>query len=207
MKKLLFTALLAATTLGFSQSNEQGTIHVNVLGGFMIGGATDKVDGDSYKSTVGSANFGVKGQYGLADNISAGLTVKYGSYVLVPKDIADSDGTNDTMTALNIGVEGRFYIVNGDSFNFFAGPTVGFTSANNKFAGVSDGSELKLSGLNYGANLGINWYFNDVIGGTVQAAYEGSALSGDYKITGEDDEAVKRNFGGVNIMAGLAFKF
>jgi len=210
MKKLLFTALLAATTLGFSQSNEQGTIHVNVLGGFLIGSGSSEADVDGAeeaKFKVSSANYGVKGQYGLSEKLSAGISLKYGAYVMTPKDANFDSTITATMTVLNIGLEGRYYFVNNDNFNAFGGPTVGFSSGKDSFAGISTtGSDTKFSGLNYGINAGINYYFNDVIGGTFQAGYEGNSLSGTASAEGTDID-FNRSLGGVNIMAGMALRF
>ena len=208
MKKLLCAALFAASALGFSQSNEKGTIHVNVLGGMSFGSVKDEANGAEQKSTFGSASYGAKFQYGLADNISAGVSIRYGAYALTPKDIVNSNNLSSTMTALNAGLEGRYYVVNNDNFNFFAGPTVGFTTANNDFAGVgfAQAVEQKFSGLNFGLNTGINWYFTDMFGGTVQASYDQNMLSGETK-SGSTTVDTDRNFGGVSIMAGLAMKF
>jgi hypothetical protein len=62
MKKIILSAF-ALVTFGFAsaQSNEKGTMHLNVMGGFTIGGATDKgEDGDAdTKYTVGSGEITV----------------------------------------------------------------------------------------------------------------------------------------------------
>ncbi len=218
MKKLLLLAAIAVTTLGYSQSNEQGTIHISLLGGISSGNVTDKPDCDGcedFKSKFLSGAYALDLQYGFTENISAGISVKTGSYLLTPKELTTGDdgsldfGTiSQTMSKFDVGLSARYYVVNNDDFNFYAGPSLGFSSASDKFAGIdisADGG-FKASGLNYGANLGINYYIWGNVGGIFQIGYEAGSLSGEIKEEGEDTIDVKRSIGGLNIMAGLAIK-
>ena len=219
MKKIILSAF-ALITFGFAsaQSNEKGTMHLNVMGGFTFGGAVDKgEDGDAdIKYTVGSGDYGVSFQYGLADNFSAGVNLELGTAVLVPKDLSsespfDADSPDPTMSTFKFGVGARYYIVNKDRFNFFVGPNVGFLTGKDKTEafGVTigdDSPKAKFSGLNLGLDAGINFYFNDFIGGIVKLGYDNNMTTG--KISDEDgDFDWKRNYGGVKIAAGVAFKF
>lgn len=220
MKKIILSAF-ALVTFGFAsaQSNEKGTMHLNVMGGFTFGGATDKDQGEGIedtKYTVGSGDYGVSFQYGLADNFSAGVNLELGTAVFVPKDLTsessfEAGSPDPTMSTFKFGVGARYYIVNKDRFNFFVGPNVGFLTGKDKTEafGVSIGDEssnAKFSGLNLGLDAGINFYFNDFIGGIVKLGYDNNMTTGKESFDGVDYEW-KRNYGGVKIAAGVAFKF
>jgi hypothetical protein len=219
MKKVLLTAV-AVFAFGFAnaQSNEKGTMHINVMGGLTIGSGVDKFSaegGDAaydekFKSTAG--NYGVEFQYGLAESFSAGIGLELGSSVLTPKDLTAEDAFysyDTTMSTFKVNLSGRYYIVNTDKFNFFAGPKVGFTSGKDKLSAVFGLGDLgiettKYSGLNFGVNTGINYYFNDFVGGIFQVGYDSDMLKSKATV---DNISYKRNLGGVKIMAGVAFKF
>lgn len=231
MKKIFLMTALAVTALGFGQSNDQGTIQINLLGGFAIGSATDKVDiADSKdsKNTIASGDYGLKAHYGLNEKISVGLAFKSGAYVLVPK--LDTDLTtnttiengNVTMSLINIGLEGRYYVVNNDRLNFFVAPGLGFSTGSDKFAGLNldeNTSKTKYSGLTYGLNTGLNVYFGDVFGMIFQIGYEGSSLGAnlDLDVPSVDDKGnvtvekksikLKRGVGLIQPMLGFSFKF
>lgn len=215
MKKLLFIAALAVSSLGFSQSNEKGTFHINLLGGFAFGGnVTDKstFENESFtqKFSFASGTYGLNVHYGVADKISAGLGITSGSYILTNKTVnLDDFGVSfaQTMSLFTVTGQGRYYIVNNDDFNFYGGVNLGFASATDKFGGLTTNlsvNSFKASGLAYGLNTGINYYWGNV-GGIVQLGYDGAALSG--KITdGNDSIKVSRSVGGISFMAGLAIK-
>jgi hypothetical protein len=212
MKKILLLAT-AIFTFGVAnaQSNEKGTIHLNVLGGFITGSGADKFSaGEDFKFTGTGAQFGVQGQYGLSESISAGIGFEFGSTVMTPKSFDEDFGsTNFTMSTFKVNISGRYYIVNKDRFNFFAGPSVGLTTGKDKLSVLGFGfdtgiPETKFSGLNLGLNTGVNFYFSDVVGAMVQVGYESNMLKS--KANGED-ESFKRNIGGVKIMGGVSFKF
>lgn len=86
MKKVLLVAAFAVSVLGYSQSNSEGTIHINLLGGFAFGGnVTDKVENLETKSKFASGTYGLNVHYGLNDKLSVGLGLTTGSYILTPK--------------------------------------------------------------------------------------------------------------------------
>ena len=215
MKKIILT-VAAVLTFGFAnaQSNEKGTIHLNLLGGLSLGSGVDKFsEPDSpqfkYKSTGGV--YGLDFQYGLADNISAGVGLELGAYVFTPKDLASVDftGLDYTMTTFKVTLGGRYYIVNSDDFNFFAGPKVGYISGKDALSGfgLEEGFVAsKYSGINVGLNTGINYYFTEAVGGIFQLGYDTNMTSTEETFEGVTFKT-KRNFGGLNITAGLALKF
>lgn len=74
MKKVLLLAAFAVSLLGYSQSNSEGTIHINLLGGFAFGGnVTDKATVENIsveqKSNFASGTYGLNVHYGLNDKI------------------------------------------------------------------------------------------------------------------------------------------
>jgi hypothetical protein len=214
MKKVLLTAVAAFSFLvANAQSNQKGTIHVNVVGGFSVGSgsAESSVEGsESVKFTTPGVAFGVKGQYGLSEKFSAGIGLELGTYVFTPSesDLSGIGGSFDlTLSTFKVDLSGRYYIVNKDKFNFYAGPSVGFISGKNTvsvsaFGESAEDTSPSFSGLNYGINTGINFFFTDVVGGIVQIGYDANNLSA--KV---EEITNKQNFGGVQIMAGLALKF
>ena len=213
MKKVLLVAAFAVSVLGYSQSNDEGTIHINLLGGFAFGGnVTDKYTKEnvSYedKYKFASGTYGLNVHYGLNEKISVGLGLSTGAYILTPENLltVESIGETTTMSLFNIGAQSRYYILNDDDLNIYGGVNVGFASATDKFAGFDVTTDsYKASGLSYGLNVGLNYYYWDKIGGNIQLGYDGAGLSGDYK-SGNSSTVVKRSVGGINFMAGLAIK-
>jgi long-subunit fatty acid transport protein len=213
MKKVLLVAAFAVSLLGYSQSNSEGTIHINLLGGFAFGGnVTDKATVENIsveqKSKFASGTYGLNVHYGLNDKISVGLGLTTGAYLLTPENLLseESIGATTTMSLFNIGAQSRYYILNDDDLNIYGGVNVGFASATDKFVGFDVTTDsFKASGLSYGLNIGLNYYYWDKVGANIQLGYDGAGLSGDYKTEGESFK-VKRSIGGINFMAGLAIK-
>lgn len=217
MKKVLLSAVaVLAFTFGNAQSNQKGTMHVNVIGGFLSGSATsqgDEAGSTEDKYTATGAQFGANFQYGLAESFSAGIGIEVGTSVFAPKsiDYANYDGftTDLTMSTFKVNLSGRYYFVNKDNFNVYAGPSVGFTSGKDKTAyGFDYGTaeKTKFSGLNYGVNAGGNYYFTDVVGVIVNLGYEGNSLKSKQTVEGTEYTG-KTSIGGIKVMAGLALKF
>jgi outer membrane protein W len=214
MKKVLLSAVaVLAFTFGNAQSNQKGTMHVNVMGGFLSGTSTQKwdVEGSTKdKYTATGAQFGANFQYGLAESFSAGIGLEVGTAVLTPKNIDSYDAgyTDPSVSTFKVNLSGRYYFVNKDNFNVYAGPSVGFTSAKDKdllFA-YEGAQKTKYSGLNYGINAGGNYYFTDVVGVILNLGYEGNSLKSKVSEGGEDFTG-KTSLGGIKVMAGLALKF
>lgn len=206
MKKIFFAAI-AVMVFGFTnaQSNAQGTMHASVRGGFGFGSAKQEFNDGDLKFNNIMANFGADFQYGIAEQFSAGIGVEYGVNVLTYKDSDYSDSEDVVLSGIKIKLNGRYYFVNKDRFNFYAGPSIGFSSLKDQtdyYDEFGEDIDAKYSGINYGLNTGINFYFTDFFGGNVELGYEGSSLNGK-----DDADGVKLNMGGARIMAGVAFKF
>lgn len=221
MKKVLFTAIAVfGFTFANAQSNKQGTMQVNVIGGFLTGTATSKDDAagstkDKFSAT--GAQFGVNFQYGLAESFSAGIGLEVGTSVLTPKSIDGYDFVNPSLSTFKVNLSGRYYFLNEDKFNVYAGPSIGYTSGKDKTVyGFDFGTDkTKFTGLNYGVNVGGNYFFTDVVGVILNLGYEGNSLKSKYTYTDYDSNNVaftatstgKATLGGVKVMAGLALKF
>lgn len=210
MKKVLLS-LAAVFAFGFAnaQSNQKGTMHINVMGGFLTGSATSQADesgSTKYKDTATGAQFGANFQYGLAESFSAGIGLEFGTMVFTPKDYT-SYGTNPSLSLFKVNLSGRYYFVNDEKFNVFAGPSVGFSTGKDTSSYIGFTGTTKYSGLNYGINAGGNYYFTDHVGVILNLGYEGNGLKSTYTEAGSPDEKGKTNVGGLKVMAGLALKF
>lgn len=214
MKKVLLSAVaVLAFTLGNAQSNQKGTMHVNVMGGFLSGTSTsqgDEAGSLESKATATGAQFGANFQYGIAESFSAGIGLEVGTAVFTPKNMNSEDYdfgyTDPSMSTFKVNVSGRYYILNKDNFNVYAGPSIGFTTGKDKIVAYAGDSKTKYSGLNYGINAGGNYYFTDVVGVIVNLGYEGNSLKYNQAYVGGEDTG-KTTLGGVKVMAGLALKF
>lgn len=223
MKKVLLSALaIFAIGTASAQSHQKGTMQVNVLGGFMTGTGTQKSDAagsTKYKFTATGAQFGVNFQYGIAESFSAGIGVELGTAVLTPKNLNTEDYgygyTDPSISTVKVNLSGRYYFVNQDKFNVYAGPSIGFTTGKDKVVAFAGDDKTKYSGLNYGVNAGGNYFFTDVVGVILNVGYEGNSLTSkqsymDYNDNGDYvsfEDKGKSTLGGVKVMAGLALKF
>jgi hypothetical protein len=218
MKKIILTmAVVFTATFTNAQSNQKGTIHVNVMGGFLTGSATDKSDlagSTEEKFSATGAQFGANFQYGIAESFSAGIGLEFGSAVLTPKDLNSYSSSyffeDTTISTFKIILSGRYYFLNKEKFNLFASPSIGYTSGKDSTTavlGTGFGVSTKYSGLNFGLNAGGNYYFTDHVGVILNLGYEGNSLKSTASEAGFPDETGKSSFGGIKVMAGLALKF
>ena len=172
-------------TGAFSQSNEQGTIQVGLGWLATLGGGTLKAEGDGFSEsrdvTGVRAMYGLRAQYGLSENLSAGIFVRAEAATYVQSDLTASFGaaTDITYSGTSFGLEGKYYLANSDNFNFYPAVSVGYTSADNEFAGFTYTTKYDISGINYSVGVGLNWYFvAEVFGISFDIDYAGSSLSG-----------------------------
>lgn len=212
MKKVLLTAV---AVFGFAfanaQSHTKGAMQVNIMGGFLTGTATSEDDAagsTEFKSTASGAQFGAHFQYGIADAFSLGLGLEFGTVVLTPKDY--SYGVEPSLNTFKVMVTGRYYFVNKEKFNVYAGPSIGYTTAKDDTVygfGFFD-QETKLNGINYGINAGGNYFFTNTVGVIVNLGYEGNSLSSTTTYSdGTPEDTGKTNLMGFKAMAGLALRF
>lgn len=216
MKKVLLSAI-AVLVFGTAsaQSHQKGTMQVNVMGGFLTGTGTsqgDEAGSFKYKFNATGAQFGANFQYGIAESFSAGVGLELGTAVLTPKNLNSEDYgygyTDPSISTFKVNVSGRYYFVNKEKFNVFAGPSIGFTTGKDKDLAYSyvGAEKTKYSGLNYGVNAGGNYFFTDLVGVILNVGYEGNSLKSKLTEDGVEYKG-KSTLGGVKVMAGLALKF
>ncbi len=212
MKRVLLSAIaVLAIGTASAQSHQKGTMQINVLGGFMTGSGTHKYDeagSTKDKFDAAGAQFGVNFQYGIAESFSAGVGLELGTAVLTPKSVDYGYTSDPSISTFKVNVSGRYYFVNNEKLNFYAGPSIGFTTGKDKTLGYIDTGveKTKYSGLNYGVNAGGNYFFTDVVGVILNLGYEGNSLKSSQKDNGVEYKGTS-TLGGVKVMAGLALKF
>ncbi len=211
MKKLLLAiVLIATTTLTHAQSNTPGKIQLGLGWSVLLGGATleSKFAGvtTSEKAIGARANTGLRAQYGLTEKFSAGIYLRseHAAYVTTTTDFGTSSDFTTTNSGIGFGLEGKFYPVNKDKFALYVGPTIGFGSTKDKFTG--GGTNGKSSGLEYGVNVGFNWWWAQFIGMSLDLGYQGVGLKGSVSESG-DKVDYKIKGGGVLFGLGLVTKF
>jgi hypothetical protein len=231
MKKLItwgvVCALITVSTAAFSQSNDAGVIQIGFGYGITGGGAkiTNKPEvGESTKADgVGAkGNYGLRAQYGLSEKLSAGIYVRGEAavYVVTFDDpiFSGFDVPDVTYTGTAFGLEAKYYFVNEDNINVYAGPSIGYTTGKDEYSDFFTGTtnETKYGGLNYQVGVGLNWYFvSDVFGLSFDLAYQGTSLSGDQDIESYDTNGnpvtytneVKVTNGGLYYGLGLTARF
>lgn len=215
MKKIILTfAAVFAISFTNAQSNEKGTIHVNVMGGFLGGSDSEQADkaGSAKKDySAAGAQFAGVFHYGLSESISAGIGLEFGTTLLTPDNSDNSyisDNVNPSVSTFKAILSGRYYLLNKDKVNIFVGPSVGYTSGTSSIAGIDFSSTSKsYSGLNYGINAGSNFYFSNHVGMLLNLGYEGNSLAYTETESGFPDELGKASLSGVKFMVGLALKF
>ena len=210
MKKVLFAAAMLASSMSFAQSNTKGTIHLGLGWGLQLGGATIKTtykdESNSMKGVGGRSNYGLRASYGLADAFSLGIFLRSESaaYVVTSDDAFSSASSTLVTKGLGIGLEPKGYLANKDKFNLYLGLPIGFSTG--KAYDLDYASETsKVSGLNYGLNVGFNWYWASFIGMSLDLGYAGNALN--VKNADNADFKTKINGGGVYFGLGLVSKF
>jgi hypothetical protein len=199
MKKIiLIMALVMAFSFANAQSNDKGKIHVNVMFGIINGNASITNDygvifptfdpnANEIDYSAAGVNFGANFQYGFTKNISAGAGIEINTVELTNNNVDDT-----SLTLFKVNFSGRYYFLNHEKINVYAGPSIGYTSGI-----VSSGENFlddTYSGLNYGINTGCNYYFGEKVGMIFNLGYEVNSL-GNVSIDG------------VKAMLGLALKF
>ncbi|MBC7388178.1 MAG: hypothetical protein H7329_03110, partial [Opitutaceae bacterium] len=164
----------------------------------------DKTDGTvKYKGLGARGMTGIRVGYGIANAFSIGIFLRSESAAYAatqtsdsrPKGSAniydDSDyytytysgststGVSQTITTkgIAIGLEPKLYVLNKDKINLYFALPVGFSSGK-ATSSYSNSPAAKVSGLNYGLNFGMNWYWAKFIGMSVDMGYAGVALKG-----------------------------
>lgn len=197
---------------GGGMSNAPGIISIGLGTDVGLGGATITPQGGTAQDGIGAtANYYIRGQYGITDWFSAGLAIKYGGAVYVTTDEV-GDQTALGVTGETFLAEAKFYAVNHPKFNFYFSPGIGFntSTATEYNGGSSSGQTLgtgSLSGLSYSALVGINWYWVDFLGMSVNMGYSGTSLSGNITPSGGTAQSFTVSNTGFTFGIGLISKF
>lgn len=215
MKKsalILFAVFLSATSFG--QSNSPGTIQLGLGWGVLVGGATitnKDTSGEFKGDGVGlKANYGLRAQYGLSENLSAGIYVmaEAAVYATTYADDLSGTATDITYSGMGFGLEGKYYLVNKDKFNFSPNVAIGFNTGTGT-PDFSGATVVDLSGIAYGIGVGMNWYFAaETFGLSVDLGYAGASLSGTQPASTYSDKVdITVSNGGVAFGLGFTVKF
>lgn len=133
----------------------------------------------------------------------------YGSYL---EDTADVSANGNNVG--NISFDLRLYPVNGEKFNLYIGPEVGYSFLEIRKLNPSLGNIEEVSnysGGHFGVNLGFNWYLFSFAGVFAQAEYTRNDFTlKQYYIDGEtfdltNWDASLNTFSGA-VRVGLCFK-
>ncbi len=212
MRKLLSSlTITVALFIGVDSSaqyNDKGTIHLAI-------GAAFGAHGTEYESTFlgfhdtdtdGAATITVPIEldFGISRKFSLGLYLEPGSYL-------DSSATESNSMAL-IGLQPRFYIVNGDGFAWLASMQFGGAGLkiNREEAGIE--SSATYAGGNFGLGTGVVFQFGELIGLQLHLRYMSTNMKlRDYTIDGDDiDEDIftaELRTRGVAFQTSLSFRF
>ncbi len=211
IKHIAFTsvALVAIGTAELAaQVNDRGTFHASV-GIAASGHAT------SYETTIlgvvntendgaATVTYPIELGYGLGQRFSLGLYIEPGVYL-------DSSASESNGLAL-VGIQPRFYIVNGDRFAWMASLQLGVSALRYDVDEPGNRTEAKYSGTNLGLSTGVGFYFSDLIGLNLQLRYVGTTMPlRSWSVNGVDFDPdlidAKLITRGVSLQASLAFKF
>ena len=207
-------ALLLSSFIGpvVALVNKAGTIHLGV--GLAAGAhateyrETFRVLGLSFTntSTDGAATVTLPLEFsvGLAKFVSLGIYLEPGSYL-------DSSATESNGLAM-VGLQPRFYLVNGDRFAWLASLRFGGSALVIDRSEEGTNTTARYSGGHLGIGTGIAAYFGDHIGLQVHLNYLANNFAlKEYEVNGAniplDDFDAELLTRGIALQASLAFKF
>lgn len=208
-KLLLFSFLCVLfVSTANAQSHQKGTLSFQL--GFDAGAHgvkyESKYDGvviDDDTSGAATTMLYFSTHYNFAKWFSAGFNLSRGSYLEDP-DNAEADGNTLGIFAFDF----RFYPINKENFNWFAGLELGASNLeinrkyifiipfNTSYTYASGHSELY---------TGINWYFGKIVGINTRLGYSRhNFLMTDYKINGDNQDL--DDFDNTLMTRGLHFR-
>ena len=211
-RKSIFTALLFASFFVNGQSNKLGTIHASFVLGGIIGGSSPSFTNNTNPKTTANADglglggtIGVRASIGVSNKVSIGLFFRNEGTTSI-NTTEDKKHTYDVSTGgWGFGPEVKIYLTNTDNLNVYFAPSIGYSITTDKikldnkynFNGTS-------SGISYGATLGVNKYFNNYIGFSVDFGLQGFAIGGKSEVS--NNLTYFNSFVGVVLSGGLVFK-
>lgn len=211
IKHIAFTsvALVVFGTADLAaQVNDKGTFHASI--GIAAGGHAT-----TYETTIlgfvntendgaATVTYPIELGYGLGKRFSLGLYIEPGVYL-------DSSASESNGLVL-IGIQPRFYIVNGNRFAWMASLQLGAAALRYDVDELGSKTEAKYRGTNLGLSTGVGFYFTDNIGLNLQVRYVGTAMPlRSWSLNGVDFDPdlidAKLSTRGAAVQASLAFKF
>lgn len=215
MKKLFFLVCSLVYANGFSQSHDNGTLsfQVNFDAGYHSTESESSYMGTVYDqgtSVAGTTMAGLTMHYNFVKWFSAGFNFSFGSYIEDPEN-AEADGNKVSF----ISVDARFYPVNKDKFNWFAGIEYGYSGLeiNRKVSLLNTVNTIQYNytSPHLGLYTGFNWYFANFIGLNFQVGMSNHQFDlKEYSINGTNQDLtnyeIKLNTVGPHIKLGLSFK-
>jgi len=213
--KLLMLSISLITCISvFGQGQQAGTLSFQAGYDFGVHGTLYKsqylglpIETDTGGAATSMFSFGA--QYNLLNWLSGGVTFVYGSYL---EDTSDVSANGNNVGTISFDL--RLYPVNGEKFNLYIGPEVGYSFLEIRKLNPSLGNIEEVSnysGGHVGVNLGFNWYLFSFAGVFAQAEYTRNDFTlKQYYIDGEtfdltNWDASLNTFSGA-VRVGLCFK-
>jgi hypothetical protein len=210
IKQFLIAGMLAMSTFANAQVNTPGTIYAGGGIGLFIGGGTFEEKGSGFSKKFGAVsvgfNLGLKAQYAFASKFSAGIYVETGATGYASVD-EEEDWNSTGSRQLMFGVEAKYFMLNKSKLALTIGPQVGLMKSKDEieleYSSNSETYDGTSSGICYGFNFGLNFFWSQHLGMFVDVGFNGSSLKGDLDISSIADYQLS-NFGvaaGVGILA------
>lgn len=158
----------------FAQGHQSGTLSFQLGYDFGVHGTyyTSQFLGlpiEADSSAAITSMFTVGAQYNMLNWLSGGLSIVYGSYL---EDTAEVNNNGNNVG--NVSIDLRLYPLNGEKFNLYIGPELGYSfleirKLNPSLGNIEEVSNYK--GGHFGVNAGFNWYIFTFAGIFAQLEY------------------------------------
>lgn len=215
MKKIaLLIVIIAFGNQSFSQSNIPGRFSLSA--GFDAGIhytiSESKYNGTVFaQDTSGAATklFQFNAHYSFAKWFSAGLGFRNGSYV---EDPNDPDSKYQSNSVGEFYLDTRFYFVNKNKFNMYAGLSFGRTALHYEYQNPIIHTIQDYNAPSSRLSLGLNWYLSKYVGFWFNTDYAGRNFTlTNYVVNTIDQDLTNWKFTlktkGVHLAFGVCIKF
>jgi len=158
----------------------------------------DEIDDEFFEDVSQTSGLvRVDAQYAVADAISAGIVGRFGSFTSEPDD---EDLDESKINVFEVGVEGRYSLVNSETANVYVAPSFGISSG--KDDDIPDGADeddFKYSGTFYQVAAGGIYFINEMVGVNARVGFGGHSWTND----NDPDNEVKLTSTGLEASAGV----
>lgn len=192
-----------------AQYNQKGTVHLAVGPAFGAHGTEYESSflgfpSDTEEDGAATVTVPIELDFGITNLFSLGLYLEPGFYL-------DSSNTESNTMAL-IGLQPRFYLINGERFALMAGLQFGAAGLKIDREEGNDESSATYAGGHFGLGTGVVFQFSDLIGLQLHLRYVSTNMKlRDYTINGDDiDEdlfTAELRTRGVAFQTSLSFRF